>query len=438
MCSRMLLYSLPCVWSRILMCSRMLLYVFSCVLVCKCASKPDTRPPKNRDCNVGYYKAGSVCLPCATEYYRSVKESTQSPASQCTKCKSCQLPVGREYESSPCKATQNRVSTQCGITCAPGQFIGSFDVHEFTCLPCKKQCNAGLIYRLSDVGYNYHWCCARKLPAMQNPILNYSNGYYLSGPYFGNETRSKEYLICSTDVTKAAGLISIMADALATGIPAVMISPRVLMANTGILFDLNVYYCTGIITCPSRYGKTSTNIGTCKKCTNCSLVGLNVSRVCSSFEDSLCQGVICGSNMPCNNTMDTKFYCDFTSLSPSCGVYPKDYDSDGQFCLECPEGQTCDRQGQFACKGQCPAFLESRCACKLVFSSKHDTLTWTNPCRCDDQLGYAQCSSCITLNNPGQDNGSRVVTRGSYSSKPSIRLNESRIFSVSVGFTSVF
>ena len=53
------------------------------------------------------------------------------------------------------------------------------------------------------------------------------------------------------------------------------------------------------------------------------------------------------------------------------------YGSNGQFCLECAKGVTCDRHGDVACKGQCQAGILSEC---------------------DDNLGYAVCQkSC-----PGQ------------------------------------
>lgn len=125
-------------------------------------------------------------------------------------------------------------------------------------------------------------------------------------------------------------------------------------------------------------------------CSNCSRVGLNVSKVCSNFSDTVCQGVKCGANQPCESSFDVKFYCDYATSSPSCGLCPPGYDSDGQFCLECPEGSTCDRRGKFACKGQCAALKLSDC---------------------DGDIGYTRCSTEVCESQPDI---SRVVTRGSY------------------------
>jgi hypothetical protein len=44
------------------------------------------------------------------------------------------------------------------------------------------------------------------------------------------------------------------------------------------------------------------------------------------------------------------------------------YQSDGQFCLDCPEGKTCSRQGDVACEGVCGPGIQSQCDKTLMFA----------------------------------------------------------------------
>ena len=44
------------------------------------------------------------------------------------------------------------------------------------------------------------------------------------------------------------------------------------------------------------------------------------------------------------------------------------YGTDGQFCLECPEGKTCSRTGAVACDGQCEAGVRSECYGAIGFA----------------------------------------------------------------------
>ena len=52
-----------------------------------------------------------------------------------------------------------------------------------------------------------------------------------------------------------------------------------------------------------------------------------------------------------------------------CDVRQLGYQTNGQFCLECPEGRTCSRRGDVACQGQCEAGARSMCDLALGFAN---------------------------------------------------------------------
>ena len=280
-----------------------------------------------------------------------------------------------EYESSPCNATQDKVCNRCGIKCSVGQYIGGYceAYKNITCLSCIKRCDVG--YFLTSAVCDGSSTVDNVLKGCKACLKNCSAGYYLSAMCMGNETRPNECRRCAADVMTAK------------------CKPE---QYYGGCSGYNNTRCLDIPLCPEgqyRYGKTSLTPGVCKPCANCSAVGLNVSRVCGRFEDTVCDGMPCGPSMACNGTFDTKFFCDYFTGNASttkCGLCPNGYDSTGQYCTECPEGKTCDRRGQLACEGQCGAFRVSEC---------------------DPDLGFARCGVQCDYENT---DGSKIVTRGSY------------------------
>ena len=203
---------------------------------------------------------------------------------------------------------------------------------------------------------------------------NCTSGYYLSKTCAGTEYYPNECTVCSQDVV-AAGCRSDQ--------------------YYGGCGGYNNSRCLDIAACPTgqyRYGKTYKTPGICRNCSTCTTSGLNQSRACGGFKDTVCVGVRCGTNLTCASSFETKYYCDYGIGKdfPTCGICPSGYDSDGQFCMECPEGKTCDRRGQVACEGQCAALKISEC---------------------DTVVGYAKC--VVGACNPTTDE-SKEITRGSY------------------------
>ena len=169
-------------------------------------------------------------------------------------------------------------------------------------------------------------------------------------------------------------------------------------------------------------GESRSQDGVCTGCTNCSNLGLRTLRNCSTFDDAVCQGAACNRSNPCVTPAGlanrSRLFCDYT-LGESrafCGMCPSGYDSDGQFCLECPRGSTCNRLGQVECRGQCKAGFVSVCT--------GGDFTW----------GSVGCEQTCAVSAAGT--GGRWVRRGTH-----IRPEEGKCetyFQCGAGFFKVF
>jgi hypothetical protein len=69
------------------------------------------------------------------------------------------------------------------------------------------------------------------------------------------------------------------------------------------------------------------------------------------------------------------------------------YQSDGQFCKECPEGKTCSRRGDVACEGMCAPGVQSQC---------------------DSETKFARCKEITCPTSTWDSDPTLTVTRGTY------------------------
>ena len=120
--------------------------------------------------------------------------------------------------------------------------------------------------------------------------------------------------------------------------------------------------------------------GVCRPCSLCG--GLTLVVGCTRYDDTVCRGSSsCSDRIPCPRLMSTNrsaLFCDY-SLGPeraTCGICPPGYGSDGQYCLECPRGYTCDRVGEPICRGQCQAGVLSACDFEFGLGYAQSGLSW--------------------------------------------------------------
>ena len=333
------------------------------------------------DCNAGYKKnpLGTDCTACTAGTYRSASQNRltdQGSSNTCLTCTACTGTTPGTYLTRACTATLDTGCTSCSTACQPGFYKARpCNVSaDLACERCATRCPSGK--RLSGASCSgdqtfdnvLDKCvvCATLASCTQA-------GFYLTFECQGNELVSNECRQCSSTVTPAC-------------------TADYYLGGCGGLSDTR---CLPYTSCPTgQYlqDETTTKDGKCVSCSTCPQ-GTTSMRPCSKYLDAICRGKSCGRNDNCPRLTPQNKSAYFCSNELNyCGVCPPGYDSDGQYCLECPRGSTCDRIGQVACRGQCPAGVLSQCE---TFQG----------------LGYAKCNTPCTLDT---SNPTRIPWRGSY------------------------
>jgi len=214
-----------------------------------------------------------------------------------------------------------------------------------------------------------------------------ASGYYISKLCLGADTFSNQCLLCS--------VVPITGDCAST-------------KYRGGCYNYTDTTCMPFTTCAAgKYlsGESRVQDGVCATCTSCTGLGLTQLRACSTYDDAVCKGGACNRNLPCVTPPALlargRLACDYSSgveATAFCGMCPRGYGSDGQFCLDCPRGRTCDRLGAVECKGQCGAGVIGSCDGGLMGGYVDCTTTSTSTCASTGRLGT----------------GGRNVTRGPY------------------------
>lgn len=344
-----------------------------------------------RECNAGYVKSGGQCVVCAANTFRDgvvvgnvVNEGQANTCAACTACA-----TGVNYESTSCTSTRNRVCTACTRSCAKGQYQSSpcNVTSNLRCSACATSCYAGYYKTAAAVcdGLSafdtFLAGCARCKQPGDCPA-----GYYISAACVGTETLTNQCLLCSA-------------------VPPTGDCPAT--QYRGGCYNYTNTKCMPFSTCAAgKYlaGESRVQDGVCTTCTNCTVLGLATLRACSTYDDAVCKGGSCNRSVPCVTPAALltrgRLACDYSSgveATAFCGMCPRGYGSDGQFCLDCPRGRTCNRLGVVECKGQCGAGVIGSCD--------------------GSQLGgYVDCTTggltCSTTGGLGT--GGRYVSRGPY------------------------
>ena len=310
---------------------------------------------------------------------------------QVNTCGTCRACVdGVDYESTSCTSVRNRVCTACTRTCAAGQYKSSpcIVTRNTQCTACATKCNAGsykTAAAVCDGSKTYDSFLAGCAPCKQPGDC--LPGYYISKACLGTDTSSNQCLLCSA-------------------VPATGDCPAT--QYRGGCYNYTNTICVPFTTCTAgQYlaGESRVQDGVCTTCTNCAALSLIALRACSTYDDAVCKGASCNRSVPCVTPAALesrgRLACDYSSgveSSAFCGMCPRGYGSDGQFCQECPTGKTCNRLGIVECKGKCDAGVIGSCDGGLMG-------------------GYVDCTSsgvsrCSTTGATGV--GGRYVTRGPY------------------------
>lgn len=331
-----------------------------------------------RDCNAGFVKngAGTACVACGAGTYReagSNRVSETGPANACLACPSCE--PGRTYQVGACQSNRATQCVSCRAACSPGQYISRActALNNTGCASCATTCPVDK--RLSQ-GTS---CSGNRdfdevLAACVNctKLGECASGFFLNWRCTGTEVTSNQCLQCKT--------LSCPGDQYAGG-----------CAN------YSDTVCLPYTVCSAGYyleDESRTRDGVCKPCSSCG--DLPVLIPCTRFNNVICRGDSCGQYTPCKRRTSQNrsgYFCNYGAGAGQefCGVCPSGYDSDGQYCLECPRGMTCNRVGEVECRGQCGAGVSSKCE-----------TNWN--------LGYAVCDELCSLPAPS----SRIPWRGSY------------------------
>lgn len=330
------------------------------------------------DCSAGFVKnaQANACVACDGGKYRDSAQNNLVEGGALNQCYACSVCTsGLTYQSAACTTVSNTMCTSCRTSCAAGQYMSSActPLANTGCSGCATACPANKRLAVGAV------CTGLKtydevLAACVDCILigGCPNGYYLNRVCVGTETESNACVACSMPTCPFDQYRSACAG----------------LTNT---------QCVPYTVCAAGYylaDESRDSDGVCRACSSCGQLATMVA--CNRFNDVVCKGASCGELTPCPlRTAQNRaaYFCDYTQGSgrESCGVCPPGYGGDGQFCLECPRGTTCNRVGETECRGQCGAGVQSRC--DSIFD-----------------IGYAVCDTPCAL--PAPD--TRIPWRGSF------------------------
>ena len=341
----------------------------------------------SRECNAGYVKnsAGTGCELCQSGLtYRDASKNVfrEGETNTCFTCLACTS--GTNYQSGACTTTVNRACTPCSTSCARGSWkaVACTITGNLQCTPCAGACPIGK-YKMAVVcdGTTAYDAFLAACKPCQTPE-DCGAGKYVSRVCPGTDSNPNQCVLCSA-------------------VPVTGDCP----ANQwrGGCANYTDTRCMAFTQCPAgRYlaGESRTQNGVCQACTNCSTLGLVTLRNCSTYDDAVCQGAACNRSVPCGTPVAlanrSRLYCDYyTQGEPRafCGLCPSGYGSDGQFCVDCPRGSSCNRLGGIECKGQCAG-------------------GFTPVCDVDFTGGYASCDQRCAI--PAAGTGGRWVRRGTH------------------------
>ena len=304
--------------------------------------------------------------------------ATEGMANVCYSCTGCPdsrtNPIGR-YMTRECVYNRDRECTLCDTWCSAGQYRTAQcnTTHNRQCQACATRCPAGSHLSGETCSGNTD---SDTLLANCRACLTAADCVpgtaYLSGLCAGTETVRNVCREC--DKAKSC--------------PGQYRGGCTNLSNTR---------CLDFTACGAGYylaDESEDRDGVCKACSTCD--GVGKVRECTKYDDAVCKGSSCGASKGCQqqtSSSKSSLFCDYSlgTAYASCGVCPPGYGSDGQFCLECQRGFTCDRVGRIACRGQCGPGVQSACVTQYG-------------------IGYAVCDKACVL--PSAE--FRLAWRGSY------------------------
>jgi TNFR/NGFR cysteine-rich region len=307
------------------------------------------------ECNAGYKKSMiGTCVACTsgTTYHAASDNAVyQNQSNTCLNC--TKLCANGTFMTTPCITTRNRVCPVCSAKCPTGYYVATecSQTSDLTCKACVTKCSVNQYLSATKCTGNERSdvvnssCIACRLPG------ECPQNFYLNKICPGNESLPNVCEKCDYSTDCPVGTYSAGCS------------------------GLTKRYCANQTKCSTgQYlsGYTRLNDGICKTCTNCTSLNQTTVKECTMYADALCGNSLCNASNLCNSSIDKPSYCDYHGQTPVCGYCPEGYQSDGQFCMECPRGFTCGRRGDVMCKAQCSAGILSNC---------------------DQGLGYATCSN---------------------------------------------
>ena len=360
-----------------------------------CAQFPGTENARFfcRECNAGSVRVGSTCVSCESgttfrDATRNVEEEGQT--NTCFACGECtqqqavsgsngvaEFSVSGTYMTQECLPASDRVCALCSTSCGPGRRITAWCMtrQDLQCTACTTTCDPGEYLSSETCDGDTTTDAVRE--GCLECVESCSRGFFLKGTCPGNTRESNQCFACDLN------------------------RPCDNKYRAGCSGTQDTF-CQDFPVCDNGFylsDESATQPGTCRPCSDCG--SQSVVRPCTRFDDTVCRGTSsCSEGLPCSllsASNRSSFFCDY-SLGPTrafCGVCPPGYRSDGQYCVECPRGYTCDLAGRLACRGQCPPWVRSECVQ-------------------DFGLGFARCpaaSLCSQASNFGE---TRVAWRGSF------------------------
>lgn len=287
----------------------------------------------------------------------------------CYHCSSCITQnlaenVLGSFLTQQCTSTSDTVCNLCRSSCGVGSYITAYctTTADMTCAPCTTRCNEGF----------------------------YLSGRTCSGNDFNVDNVLASCIACYTvdSCTKGEFYLSGLCDGTTQASNTCTRCDKSKPCNSGFYrggcSGLQDTICVPFTSCNTGFYLTDESQdrdGTCRQCSTC--VGTSVVRPCTKTDDIVCRGTLsCSDRSPCNQVTASNrssLFCDYSqgSAQASCGVCPAGYASDGQYCVECPRGFTCNRVGQPICRGQCGAGIESECDTELGLNYA----VCTTPCK---------------------------------------------------------